>query len=424
MIRPPLSLRRSLAVVAASMLGFTAVMGASPASAETPTPVPPSPSVSPSGETTPPPGPQCVSAEDARYTHTFDGPKGEASITLTNGPLCEGQEQAVALVSYLAPSARFATPQYLFDKSVKAFAGIGEGKLQQAKLEFQVEVPACFTQVDFVFGDEIIDPLTDKSARYDDRKIGSKSGVGAKSKGPSAWYNGGKDTCVAAPAVEPTFDCEGSVTLTLANRGNIKTTFTITASGEYREEVTVPAGELVKHKLDAENSRDITVEAKGMEAFKGGHEQPEDCKKPEVGIPDGSYHSTCDEMIFEIKNPADGKTLNSTFTPSKGEAKTVTVEPGKTEKVTFKAGKGFTVTVTGDLDSGGPLKWSEPKECDKGKDKDEPKDEEGGSGGGEEEGLPVTGAAAGGIAAGAVALLGLGAVLFVMARRRRVHFTA
>ena len=41
-----------------------------------------------------------------------------------------------------------------------------------------------------------------------------------------------------------------------------------------------------------------------------------------------------------------------------------------------------------------------------------------------ESGLPVTGAAAGGIAGGAAVLLAAGAVLFVMARRRKVKFTA
>ena len=44
----------------------------------------------------------------------------------------------------------------------------------------------------------------------------------------------------------------------------------------------------------------------------------------------------------------------------------------------------------------------------------------GGTGGG----LPITGAAAGSIAAGAGLLLGLGAALFVIARRRKVKFTA
>ncbi|GGL86852.1 MULTISPECIES: hypothetical protein [Micromonospora] len=416
MIRPPLSLRRPLALAAASLLGLTAFAVSSPASASAPSPTP---SASASTEPAQPPAPVCVSAEDARYTHTFDGPKGEASITLVNGPLCAGQEQDVALVSYLAPSARFATPQYVFDKSVKKFTGAAEGELQQAKLDFKVEVPACFTQTDFVFGSEIIDPLDEKSARYGDRKIGSPSGIGSRSKGPQGWYNGGKDTCVAAPAVEATSDCDGKVTLTLVNRGNIKATFQVTGSGEYTEQVTVAAGERKSHELTAEQAKEIEVSAKGMETWKGGYEKPEDCKQPEVGVPDGTYTSTCDEMIFEIKNPENGITVNSTFTPSKGKAKTVAVEPGKTEKVTFPASKGFTVTVTGDLDSGGPLKWTEPKEC---KDKDD----EGGSGGGdtEEEGLPVTGAAAGGIAAGAAALLALGAVLFVVARRRRVHFTA
>ena len=45
----------------------------------------------------------------------------KASIKLLNGPLCQGQEQAFALVSYTAPSARFATPQYVLDTSVDRF---------------------------------------------------------------------------------------------------------------------------------------------------------------------------------------------------------------------------------------------------------------------------------------------------------------
>ncbi|MEU6076703.1 hypothetical protein [Micromonospora sp. NPDC047074] len=414
MIRPPLSPRRPLTVAAAALAGLlTAFAVSAPAIATNS-----SPSASPSSVATPQPAetpaptaPECVSAADARYTHTFDGPKGEATITLTNGPLCAGEKQDFALVSYVAPSAKFAVPQYLFDKSVKAFTSVPDGEIGTvAKLEFKVAVPTCFTQVDFVFGSEIIDPLVEGGKRYDNRKVGSSAGIGSRSEGPAAWYNGGEGTCAAEPAVEVTYDCVGTAKLTLLNRGNVAAVFAVTGSGEFAEKVTVPAGKFETLELTKEQATEITVAAEGMETWKGGWTQPEDCQQPEVGEPATSYDATCEELILKVVNPKDGISLTSTFTPSTGEPKTVTFEPGTTKTVTFPAAKGLSVVVTGDLESEKPITWTAPEGgCD-----------DGGEGGG----LPVTGAAAGGIAAGAVALLAVGAVLFVVARRRRVRFTA
>ncbi|MEV1144714.1 hypothetical protein, partial [Micromonospora sp. NPDC049799] len=394
MIRPPLSRRRPLTVAAAALAGLATVFAAvSPALATDPSSSPSTPvsaestataTAQPAGSPSPE-GPTCVTATDARYTHTFDGPGGKASITLTNGPLCEGERQDLALVSYVAPSARFAVPQYVLDTSVSAFTGVGEGELAVATLDFEVEVPKCYTQVDFVFGSTVIDPLTDTSDRYGDRKVGSRSGEGARSKGPSAWYNGGDGTCVAAPEVVAASDCDGTVELTLVNRtGNASVDFAVTGGADFTRTVSVPLRKAETLTLTAEQATKVTVEAEGMKTWTGGWEKPQDCQEPEVGEPEAGYDITCDEMIFEIANPANGAPVTSTFTPSTGTARTVTVEPGRTETLTFAAGPDFTVTVTGDLDSGGPLAWKQPKGCD-----------EGGEGGG----LPVTGAAAGGIAA-------------------------
>ncbi|BCL16195.1 hypothetical protein [Micromonospora sagamiensis] len=418
MIRPKLSLRRPFSVAAAGLAGLaTAFAVVTPATA-TPTPTP---SASATGSS----APSCVSAEDARYTHTFDGPKGEASIALTNGPLCAGEEQEFALVSYIAPSATFAVPQYAFDTSVKKLTGVADGEVGAVtRLEFAVEVPACFTQVDFVFGSKIIDPITEKGDRYGDRKVGSSTGIGARSKGDraffgnrsdDAWYNGGAGTCVQAPAVEAKSDCDGGVELVLTNRGNVPATFTLRGSGSFEEKVTVAAGGNVTKKLTAEQGKEITAEARGMQTWKGAWEKPADCQEPEVGEPETSYDSTCEELTLQVANPENGISLTSTFTPSVGEPKTVTFAPGTTKKITFPAAEGLTVVVTGDLASEKPITWTAPKGgCG-----------DGGTGGGDQEGgLPVTGAAAGGIAAGAAALLALGAVLFVVARRRRIRFTA
>ncbi|MEU4568432.1 cell wall anchor protein [Micromonospora sp. NPDC023956] len=422
MIRPKLSLRRPFTVAAAGLAGLATTFAVvTPVTAANPTPTP---TASPTGS----PASSCVRAEQARYTHTFDGPKGEASITLTNGPLCAGEKQEFALVSYIAPSATFAVPQYVFDTSVKAFTSVAEGAIGAVtKLEFAVEVPACFTQVDFVFGSAVIDPITEKGDRYGDRKVGSSTGIGARSTGDraffdgrsdDAWYNGGAGTCVQAPAVEAKSDCTGGVELVLTNRGNVPATFTLRGSGDFAEKVTVPAGGNVTKKLTAEQGKEITAEARGMETWKGGWEKPADCQEPTVGEPKTSYDSTCKELTLQVTNPADGISLTSTFTPSVGEPKTVTFAPGTKKEVTFPAAEGLTVVVTGDLASEKPIAWTAPKGgCAGGGD--------GGTGGGDQEGgLPVTGAAAGGIAAGAAALLALGAVLFVVARRRRIRFTA
>ncbi|MEU7620180.1 cell wall anchor protein [Micromonospora rifamycinica] len=423
MIRPQLSLRRPLAVTAAALAGLATVLACTTAASAVP--ASPTPTATPTATATPSPtatvgadgptAPSCVAAADARYTHTFDGPAGKASITLTNGPLCRGQEQELALVSYVTPSAKFAVPQYVLDKSIKKFTGVAPGELGVATLDFAVEVPNCYTQVDFVFGSRLIDPLTDTSDRYGDRKVGSPSGIGARSTGPRAWFNGGSGTCSAAPEVIAESDCDGNVELTLVNRsGNADATFTITGSGGFTEKVTVPLRKIEKRKLSAGEAQEITVAATGMKDFTGGWQKPEDCQQPEVGTPDASYESTCDKMVFRISNPEDGTPLTSVFTPNKGEPKKLTVEPGRTGTVSFPASKGLTVTVTGDLDSGGPLKWEQPKDCPS---------TGGGGGGGQDGGLPVTGAAAGAIAAGAAALLTAGAVLFVIARRRRIRFT-
>ncbi|WP_433652377.1 LPXTG cell wall anchor domain-containing protein [Micromonospora zamorensis] len=130
--------------------------------------------------------------------------------------------------------------------------------------------------------------------------------------------------------------------------------------------------------------------------------------------PVGTVESTCDKLTFTIENPADGKIVVMTLTPNKGEAKTLTVEPGKTGSVSFDAVEGLTVTPAAEgLDDNEPIAWEKPAECNPGQ-----------GGGKDEPALPLTGAATGGIIAGAVVLLAAGAGLFVMARRRRVRFTA
>lgn len=153
-----------------------------------------------------------------------------------------------------------------------------------------------------------------------------------------------------------------------------------------------------------------------------GGEEPEDL---------GSWTFDCDVLTITVRHPSAAPDpepevtlmaveapITFTFTASNGEVAEVTVEPGGEETVQFAASEGLTVTVAID---GEPVELEEPieitsdawaeLECDEGDEGE----------GGE---LPVTGASTALLAAGALVMLALGGGLFLIARRRRVTFTA
>ncbi|MFE9690426.1 cell wall anchor protein [Micromonospora sp. NPDC005806] len=221
----------------------------------------------------------------------------------------------------------------------------------------------------------------------------------------------------ANPKATVTSDCTGDVAVKLENgqEATKDAKFTVTGTDGFSETATVAPGKDKTITVPAKNAGKITVTEAGQEQplFDDKPAEPKDCVKP--GEPSGSYQSTCDELIFQIENPKDGKTVEITLTPNKGEAQTLVVQPGETKTAKFKAFEGLKVTPTAEgLDDSSPIAWEKPADCAPG------------AGGGDSEGptLPVTGAAAGAIAAGAAALLAAGAVLFVVARRRRIRFTA
>ncbi|MFY1655313.1 cell wall anchor protein [Solwaraspora sp. WMMB762] len=213
--------------------------------------------------------------------------------------------------------------------------------------------------------------------------------------------------------------CDGSVVVTLVNGdgGTAPAKFTVTGAADFTESVTVQPAESATVTVPAENASSIVVteEGSGEPLAESAWTEPEDCVEP--AEPEGTVEYTCDQMIFTLTNPEDGESITVTFTPNEGEAQELTVEPGETGSVAFEAFDGLEVTPSGDgLETVEPFVWEQPEDCD----------EDGGSGAGDGDGgsLPVTGAAAGGLAAGAVALLAIGGVLFYLARRRRVTFTA
>ncbi|MDG4792573.1 cell wall anchor protein [Micromonospora sp. WMMD1082] len=355
------------------------------------------------------PAPKCIDASQAKYSHTFDGPNGKATVKLAGDlPLCGEEKQFFTLVSYFAPRPQFATPQYVYGAPDSNFLGG-----TQTEIELNVGVPDCHTQVDLIWGgvDEVIDPLVEDGPRYGAKKLGDKGAPGNRSSGPPGWYNGGSKNCTT-PASTFASACDGTVTVSLSNDGSISkypVEFEVRGENGWSKSVTVDPGKADNETVvPAENAGKIEVLVDGKVIENGTYswERPEDCPLPTV-----TTDADCETFALTASNPEGGVPVKVEFTYG-DKTETRTVEPGSSEKVTFPAGDEETaLVVLPELGLELEVVYA-PEDC-------------GGGGGGEEPpGLPVTGAAAGGIAAGAIALLAVGAVLFVMARRRRVHFTA
>ncbi|MFI6265664.1 cell wall anchor protein [Micromonospora sp. NPDC051006] len=356
------------------------------------------------------PAPKCVDASQAKYSHTFDGPKGTATVKLDGDlPLCGEAKQPFTLVSYFAPRPQFATPQYVYGTPDSDWIGG-----TKTEIELNVEIPNCHTQVDLIWGDadEVIDPLVEGGKRYGNIKLGSPGAPGNRSSGPDGWYNGGDKSCTT-PASTFASNCDGTVTVSLSNDGKISkypVEFEVKGENGWSKKVTVEPGKADNGiVVPAENAGKVEVLVDGKVIDKGTYswQRPEDCPLPTV-----TTKADCKNFTLTATNPEGGMPVKVEFTYG-GKTETRTVEPGKSESVTFKAGKDEKALVAlPELDLELEAVYAPEGECG------------GGGAGGEEPGLPVTGAAAGGIAAGALALLAAGAVLFVIARRRRVTFTA
>ncbi|MCF0097027.1 cell wall anchor protein [Micromonospora sp. MH99] len=358
------------------------------------------------------PAPKCVDVSKATYSHTFDGPKGTATVKLDGDlPLCGNGKQYFTLVSYFAPRPQFATPQYVYGTPDSDFVSA-----TQTEITLNVEIPDCHTQVDLIWGDkdQVIDEIVDGGKRYDNKKLGSPGAPGNRSKGPQGWYNGGSKSCVT-PASTFASNCDGSVAVSLSNDGKISkyaVEFEVKGENGFTKKVSVAPGKadtsIVVPAADA-GKIEVLVDGKVIENGTYSWTRPEDCPLPAL-----TTKADCKEFALTVTNPEGGMPVKTTFTYG-DKTETRTVAAGASETVTFKAGKAESALVTlPDLDLELEAVYTPEGNC-------------GGSGGGggdDQPGLPVTGAAAGGIAAGAIALLIAGAVLFVIARRRRVTFTA
>jgi hypothetical protein len=292
---------------------------------------------------------QCTNLGPAVLKHTFTASNGSATTSARiwrNGyqpfmSLCAAQK--LTLVSYYALSAGFALPQYVFDHVTQDFTKT------TYELNFRVSMPPCFTQSDFVTGEKI-DPLTDSSGLYGNRKIGSSGAPGNISTGPQAWFNGnGNGTAggvCSNPAATVTPKCDGSGTVHLSNGLNppfAPVTFTWTLNGAAAADSPKAVDPNSSYSFTVISSQ-FPVEVTSNNGFKTtlNWSWPQtDCAQPTLLVgPD------CTSLILQVTNP-NSKSVNATATYN-GESQMKSVSQGNTTIFTFPAGTGSaTITIDG-----------------------------------------------------------------------------
>jgi len=145
-----------------------------------------------------------------------------------------------------------------------------------------------------------------------------------------------------------------------------------------------------------------------------GCEDPEPEPEPEpeeLGTVSAAFD--CDVFVMTITSTVD-EDVDLTVVPSEGDSIDVTVPAGETVEVEVPSAEGLVVDLQQEgvsVIEEGPFEITSELWAEEGCDGE----------GGE---LPVTGLSTGLIALGAVALLAIGGGLFLVARRRRVTFTA
>jgi len=362
----------------------------------------------------------CVSAASAHFSHVFNGPAGTATISLDGDkPLCDGQSQKFLLVSYFAPSPRAEWPQYKFDTDVQTIDN------EHSRVDLAVDVPACFTQVDLVFGDELINPMVANGPRYNDRKLGSGGAPGNRSSGGPAWYNGGRSTC-AMPEATMTSSCDGSVIVHLSNGGDAHyaVPFKVTAGlngPKFTKDVSVEPGKSVEVEIPATSADKITVTTDG-DFIAEGMWQPGHCQLPTV-----RQESTCDTLKIFVSNPEGNLPADVTITYGT-HVEHRTVAAGHTEEVDFSATDKTQATVDfADFDKSVTVVYNRSQDCESPSPEPSTQPSQPGSStppstqpSPSTPGLPVTGVQVGVFAGIGALLLGAGAVLLLGARRRRL----
>jgi LPXTG-motif cell wall-anchored protein len=202
------------------------------------------------------------------------------------------------------------------------------------------------------------------------------------------------------PGAEFVSACDGAVDVHLSNTGKDAASFEVTAGGGFTETVSVAPGQSATVHVPAASAGKITVTSEGRAVASGSWQRPKACAMPTVVA-----KSDCANLTVTIANPKGNGPVTANVAYGT-QSKKLTVAPGGEESVKFPASSSEVATVTFE---GLDLELeavATPASC--------------GGGGG----LPKTGAAVGGYVASAAGLLGIGAGLFYLARRRRIRFTA
>jgi hypothetical protein len=152
----------------------------------------------------------CVTAADATYRHSFDGGAGLATITAVH-PLCPGQRQAFALISYTASSSSFSYPQFIYDEAQATIDA------RHSSRKLAVTVPGCYFQVDLIFGSNVYTEVINGDSNYGNLKLGAPYGIGSHSAGPYGGDADGTAPCAPKPDITYRNACNGTFTATLAN---------------------------------------------------------------------------------------------------------------------------------------------------------------------------------------------------------------
>jgi LPXTG-motif cell wall-anchored protein len=126
----------------------------------------------------------------------------------------------------------------------------------------------------------------------------------------------------------------------------------------------------------------------------------------------------CDALTITVQNPTD-HAVTLTFAPNTGSSVPVEVASGGSATVEFPPSEGLAVDVL--LDGQSIVEPTDPIEITAADLAELECDEEVEGGGG---GLPATGTSTLIVVIGALALLAIGTVLYLVARRRRIRFTA
>jgi hypothetical protein len=201
----------------------------------------------------------CVSAANATYRHTFNGPSGNATVTAVR-PLCRNQSQTFSLVSYTAPAA--SQPGGLFVYAT-AHATINPS---HRSVSLKVAVPGCSTQVYAYFGSQVSNETTTSAALYGSSRLGAAN---SRSVGKLAWYTGGESTCTASPAATFTSACDDTFAAALTNRGNANADAVFIRSGTLTR---VAPGRTVH--VSAKKGTTLTLRASNFSTYVGTWRPP------------------------------------------------------------------------------------------------------------------------------------------------------